>query len=182
MTLAAISYTVGYLISIWIWSRYVADRFGHSNTYALGLGILGVTFFAAMWYTTVIEYVVWHLIAGMGMTAFAAVWMSIDADTNDEVTNASGVHQEASLIGITNFFFRLGWMMVGFIMAATHILTGYNPGATQQTDLAKLGIRILVGGIPGVCCLLGAFVMFVFYDLNKEKREQIMTSLREKGL
>ena len=182
MTLAAISYTVGYLISIWIWSRYVADRFGHSNTYALGLGILGVTFFAAMWYTTVIEYVVWHLIAGMGMTAFAAVWMSIDADTNDEVTNASGVHQEASLIGITNFFFRLGWMMVGFIMAATHILTGYNPGATQQTDLAKLGIRILVGGIPGVCCLLGAFVMFVFYDLNKEKREQVMTSLREKGL
>jgi len=182
MAYAAISYTIGYVISIWIWSRYVADRFGHSNTYALGLGLLGVCFFAAMWYTTVIEYVVWHLIAGIGMTAFAAVWMSVGADTNDEVTNACGIHQEASLVGITNFFYRLGWMMVGFIMAATHILTGYVPGATVQSESAQFGIRILVGGIPGVCCILGALAIFVFYDLKKENREQLMKSLREKGL
>ncbi|MFX1258632.1 MAG: MFS transporter [Promethearchaeota archaeon] len=182
MALANIAYTVGYLITIWIWSRYVADRIGHSKTYALGLGLLGICFFAAMWYTTVIEYVVWHLIAGIGMTAFAAVWMSIQADVNDEVTNACEVHQEATLMGIRNFFFRLAWMMIGLVMALTHLLTGYIPGAAEQTELAKLGIRILVGGIPGISCIVGGFVFYKFYNLKGEKREKLMKSLREKGL
>ncbi len=182
MMLAAVSYTVAYLISIWIWSRYVADRFGHANTYALGLVLLGIAFLAAMWYTTVLEYVLWHLIAGLGMTAFAAVWMAIEADVNDEITNAAEVHQEATLMGIRNFFFRVGWMMIGVVMAAIHILTGYKAGAPVQSESAQLGIRILVGGIPGVCCFLGAIVMFVLYDLKGEKRDQLMKSLREKGL
>jgi len=182
MMYTAVSYTVAFLISIWIWSRYVADRFGHSNTYALGLALLGLAFLSAMWVTTILEYVIWHLIAGLGMTAFSAVWMSVGADTQDEVTNAAGVHQEAALVGISNFFYRLAWMVIGSVMVAIHILTGYVPGAAVQTETAQLGVRILAGGIPGVCCLLGALVIFVFYDLKDEKREQLMKSLREQGL
>jgi len=182
MMLAAVSYTVAYLISIWIWSRYVADRFGHANTYALGMLLLGICFLAQLWQTTVIEYVLWHLLAGVGMTAFGAVWMSIQADVMDEVTDAAEVHQEATLVGIRNFFFRIGWMMIGFVMAAIHILTDYKAGATVQNESAQLGIRILVGGIPGICCILGALVMFIYYDLKHEKRDQLMKSLREKGL
>ena len=182
MALAGLSYTLGFVISIWIWSRYVADRLGHLNTYALGLALLGIFFLAALWYTTVIEYLIWHLIAGIGMSAFAAVWMSIEADVNDEITNAAGVHQEASLGGIRNFFFRLGWVLVGLSMAFMHIITGYVPGAAEQTETAKLGIRILIGGIPGVACLLGALLLYLFYDLTGEKREKLMVSLREKGL
>jgi Na+/melibiose symporter-like transporter len=110
------------------------------------------------------------------------VWQSVGSDNYDEVTNAAGVHQEAALVGINNFFFRLAWMMIGFVMAVIHILSGYKVGAAVQSESAQLGIRILVGGIPGICCFLGAFAMFVFYDLKDEKREQLMKSLREKGL
>jgi Na+/melibiose symporter-like transporter len=67
-------------------------------------------------------------------------------------------------------------------MAGIFILTGYVPGAAVQSPSAQMGIRILVGGIPAVCCFLGALVIFVFYDLKDEKREQLMKSLREKGL
>jgi Na+/melibiose symporter-like transporter len=182
MAYANLAYTVAFLISIWIWSRYVADRLGHLNTYALGLGLLGLAFFATMWITTVFELVLWYFIAGLGMTGFSAVWMSIGADVNDEITNACGVHQEASLIGIRNFFFRFAWFIVGALMAITHILTGYVPGATEQTEVAKLGIRIIAGGIGGVCCILGAILLVLFYDLKGDKREQVMASLREKGL
>ncbi len=179
---AAVAYTLGFCISIFIWSRFVADRLGHENTYALGLALLGICYLAAMWYTTVIEYVVWHFIAGVGMSSFSAVFMSIGADTNDEVTNACGRHQEAALGGIQNFFFRFSLLVMGLVIAVTHILTGYVPGAAEQTELVKLGIRINVGLIPGLVCLLGAIIMFKFYDLKGEKREQLMISLREKGL
>ena len=182
MALAAISYTIAFLISIWIWSRFVADRLGHSNTWAVGLGMLGVAFLAAMWYTTVFEYVLWHFIAGIGSTGFYAVWQSVFSDAYDEVTDAAEVHQEAALVGINNFFFRFCWAIIGIVMAGIFILSGYVPGASVQSESAQMGIRILVGGIPGVCCILGALVIFVYYDLKDEKREQLMKSLREKGL
>ena len=182
MAYANLAYTVAFLISIFIWSRYVADKLGHINTYALGLGMLGLAYLATMWITTVFELVLWYFIAGLGSTGFYAVWMSIGADINDEVTNAAGVHQEASLTGIRNFFFRFAWFIVGGLMAITHIATGYVPGAAVQSESAKLGIRILAGGIPGVCCIVGALLLVLFYDLKGEKREQVMKSLREKGL
>lgn len=182
MVPAAISYTIGFLISIWIWSRFVADRLGHSNTWAVGLGALGIAFFAAMWYTTIFEYVIWHFIAGIASTGFYAVWQSVFSDAYDEVTDAAGVHQEAALVGINNFFFRFCWAIIGIVMAGIFIVTGYVPGAPVQNPAAQMGIRILVGGIPGVCCILGALAIVLFYDLKGEKREQLMKSLREKGL
>ena len=165
-----------------MWSRYVADRIDHHNTYALGLVLLGICYLASMWINTGFEYVVWHLLGGIGIAAFSAVFMSIGADVNDEVTNACGRHQEAALGGISTFIYRFAFAFMGLMMALTHILTGYAPGAAEQTDLAKLGIRILVGLIPALVCFAGAFVMYKFYDLKGEKREQIMKSLREKGL
>ncbi len=179
---AAIAFTLAFMVSIFIWSRFIADRLGHANTYAIGLGMLGLSFIAAMWYTTAAEYVIWHLIAGAGTTGFFAVWMSINADSNDEVTNACGAHQEAALVGIRNFFFRASFLVVGITIALVNTQFGYVPGAFKQTETAQLGIRIYTGLIPGIVCFVGALVFKMFYDLKDEKREKLMASLREKGL
>ncbi len=179
---AAIAYTLAFCISIFIWSRFVADRIGAANLYGVGLIFLGLCFLASMWMTTGIEYVLWHLLGGIGIAAFSAIWMVISADTNDEVTNACGRHQEASLMGFRNFFFRFSFFVVAIVLGLTHILTGYAPGVAEQTEFAKLGIRINVGLIPALACFVGACVMFFLYDLKGDKREQLMKSLREKGL
>jgi len=182
IALAALTYTIAFMISIFIWSRYVADRIDHHNLYALGLVLLGICYLASMWITTLVEYVLWHILGGIGIAAFSAVFMSVGADIRDEVTNACERHQEAALGGISNFFYRFSFFVIGFVIAITHILTGYVPGAAEQTELAQLGIRINVGLIPALTCFAGAFVMFKFYDLKGEKRELLMKSLREKGL
>jgi Na+/melibiose symporter-like transporter len=63
-----------------------------------------------------------------------------------------------------------------------HIATGYVPGATQQSDLAILGIRIH-GGLVPFFFLLAAFILMVFvYDLKGEKKEAQMAALRKKGI
>ncbi len=179
---AALSFTLAFMISIFIWSRFIADKFGHANTYAFGLGLLGLSFLSSLWVTTVAEYVMWHLIAGAGTTGFFAVWMSIGADTNDEVTNACGRHQEAALTGLTNFFFRFSFVVVGLAIGITNTLSGYTPGAFKQTPSAQMGIRIYVALIPAIACFVGALVFVKFYDLKDEKRVKLMASLREKGL
>ena len=119
---------------------------------------------------------------GIALGAMGCVVMSIAADVNDEVTNACGRHQEAALIGIRNFFYRFAFVLVGIILAGTHILTGYVPGAASQTELAQLGVRIHSGLFSAIFCFVAGVLVLKFYDLKGDKREQLMASLREKGL
>jgi len=182
LTLYSLVFVFGFLGSIFIWSRFVADRIGHPNLYALGFILIGIAFLAHLWIATVAEFYFWNFIGGIAFGAIGCVSMSIAADVNDEVTEACGRHQEAALIGIRNFFYRFAFVLVGIILAGTHILTGYVPGATTQTELAQLGIRIHAGLFSAIFCFIGALLILKFYDLKGEKREQIMASLREKGL
>jgi len=182
LTLYSLVFVFGFLGSIFIWSRFVADRIGHPNLYALGFILIGIAFLSSMWVTTVIEFYFWNFIGGIAFGAIGCVAMSIAADANDEVTEACGRHQEAALIGIRNFFYRFAFVLVGIILAGTHILTGYVPGATTQTEFAQLGVRIHAGLFSAIFCFVGALLVLKYYDLKGDKREQLMTSLREKGL
>ena len=167
---------------MFIWSRFVATKIGHSNQYALGLFLLGIMYISFMWISTVIEYFLWWFFWGIAYGAFACMVMLIAADANDEVTNACGRHQEAALVGIRNFFYRISFLLVGILIALTHILTGYVPGAAEQTEFAQLGVRIHTGLFSAIFCWVASFFIFKFYDLKGEKRELLMASLREKGL
>ncbi|MBA7662397.1 hypothetical protein ES703_70426 [subsurface metagenome] len=182
LTIYSLSFAIAFLASVFLWSRFVADRIGHSNLYALGLLLIGIAFLSSMWITTVIEFYIWNFIGGLAFGAMGCVVMSIAADVNDEVTNACERHQEAALIGIRNFFYRFAFLLVGIILAGTHILTGYAPGAASQTDLAQLGVRIHAGLFSAIFSFVAGFMVLKFYDLKGEKREQLMASLREKGL
>ena len=182
LTIYSLVFVFGFLGSIFIWSRFVADRIGHPKLYALGLLLMGIAFLSAMWIATVNEFYFWNFIGGIAFGAMGCVVMSIAADANDEVTNACGRHQEAALIGIRNFFYRFAFVLVGIILAGTHILTGYVPGAASQTELAQLGIRIHTGLFSAIFCFVASFLIFKYYDLKGDKREQLMSSLREKGL
>ncbi len=85
-------------------------------------------------------------------------------------------------MGIRNFFFRIAYITTGIIIAVVHLATGYVPGASTQTELALLGVRIHSGGFPALFCLIGAILMYKFYDLKGEKREQMIASLHKQGL
>ena len=56
------------------------------------------------------------------------------------------------------------------------------PGASEQTDLAKLGIRIHFGLFSAILSWTAALMMFKVYDLRGEKKEAQMAALRKKGL
>ncbi len=108
--------------------------------------------------------------------------MSISSDTFDEVNNACGRHVEAGIVGIQYFLLRISFLIAGIIIAVTHILTGYVPGAETQTDLALLGIRLHYGLFSTIFCIIGAIILFKYYDLYGDKREQLMASMKKKGL
>ena len=163
------------------WS-YVSKKIGHANVWTINLFLLVVAYSFMLWITTVTHLIIYYAVIGFSMGAYVSVIFAIVADTNDEVVNAAERHVEATLVGVRAFFMRAAYIATGAIVAGVHIATGYIPGASTQTDLALLGIRIHAGGFPALFCAIGGILMLKFYDLKGEKREALAASLKAKNL
>jgi Na+/melibiose symporter-like transporter len=181
LAITAVAVLITIVPSIILWS-HLAKKIGHSTVFTINLMLLVIGYGMALFVSTLLHIIIQYAFMGFTMGAYVSVLFSLTADTNDEVVNAAGRHVEATMIGIRNFFFRVAYLTTGIIIAGVHIATGYVPGAETQTDLAYFGIRFHTGGFPALFCLIGAIIMYKFYDLKGEKREQLMASLRKQGL
>ncbi|HEY0090218.1 MAG TPA: MFS transporter [Candidatus Lokiarchaeia archaeon] len=179
LTIAMLAFIIGFLITIFLWMS-LAKVIGHSNQYGLGLILLGIYFISFMWITNSIELIVWHFFGGIAYAAFACMFMAIASDCYDEVTNACGRHQESTLMGMRNFLRNFAFVIIALVMGITQIVTAYDPNSVSE--VAKLGIRIDIAIIPAIFVWVGALLIFLFYDLKGEKRENLMKSLKEKKL
>jgi len=167
--------------SIIIWS-YISKKIGPSTVFNINLILLVFTYGFILFATTLVHLMILYASFGISMGSYVSVIFSLLSDCNDEVVDAAGRHVEATLQGIRNFFYRIAYITTGVIVAGVHLATGYVPGASTQTELALLGIRIHTGLFPALFCLIGAVIWYKFYDLKGEKREQLMESIRKKGL
>jgi Na+/melibiose symporter-like transporter len=181
MAITAVFVLITIIPSVIIWS-YLAKKIGNSTVFNINLILLVFGYSCFLWATTLVHLMIIYAIMGFSMGAYVSVYFSLTADTNDEVVDAAGRHVEATLMGIRNFFFRVAYATTGAIVAGVHLATGYVPGASTQTELALLGVRIHAGGFPALFCLIGAIIMYKFYDLKGEKKEQLMASLHKQGL
>ncbi|MFX1337862.1 MAG: MFS transporter [Promethearchaeota archaeon] len=161
----------------------VAKRLGHVKTYTLGCLLVSLTLLPTLWITTLWEAILYNFIGAFGFGCFYIMLYPIASDTYDEITADIGKHQEATLSGIRTFFFRTSLITIGLVISAVHILTGYNPDPdATQTPLAIWGIRIHMGLIPSLMMLFAFILMYKYYDLKDEKKQAMITKLRELGL
>ena len=79
-------------------------------------------------------------------------------------------------------FSRAAGVIQVVVIALVHELTGFSSGASSQTDLALLGIRLHMGLIPALIFLLGLIIFWKFYDITPEKAEQLRKRIIELGL
>ena len=173
---------MGFIPCIFLWS-WVAKKTAHSNLTTMALFIfVCLSMITFLFVVDLTGLLIVNFLSGIGGAAWLCIIFSITADCNDEVTNAAGRHMEATLVGIKSFFFRVAYLVIGVIIAGVQIATGYQPGASEQTELAKLGIRIHNNLIPALFMVAAALVMLKFYDLKGEKKIAQMASLRKQGL
>jgi Na+/melibiose symporter-like transporter len=149
----------------------------------LGLFLTGLSLIPFLWITSLEEAIIFSILRGFADSASYIVLLMILSDVYDEVTLATGKHQEATLQGIHNFFTRTAVILQAVIIATIHIVTGYNPNPhAVQTANALWGIRIHMALIPAICHLLAGIIILFLYDLKGEKQMILKNKLREKGL
>jgi GPH family glycoside/pentoside/hexuronide:cation symporter len=119
----------------------------------------------ALWFipqaTPVPVYVIGFL-AGLGVAAAHVLPNAMSADVLESVEVESGERQEGVFGGVSGFIQKLGTsvalMSIGWVLD----LTGYVPGAAQQSAHTLTGIRSLVSWVPVVLLLASIWAAAVF--------------------
>ncbi len=160
----------------------LAKKIGHSNTYTIGLIFWGFSLFLFTFISDVTGYYIVSLINGIGGAMYTVMLSPVFADCYDEITVKTGKHQEATLIGIRNFFIRISISIQGFIVAMVHMITVYDPNNITHSTEALLGLRLIQGFFPFVFCIVGALIFFKWFDMTGAKKQKFLKKMHEMGL
>ncbi len=181
-TLVLAGFIIGALGSIWPWLILSNKMKNHRRMLIIGVFLNTIFLLPFMFAHTLIAFVISALLLGIGGGALRVGRNPVFADTVDETTLKSGQHVEGAFMGVYTFFMRFALIAQGYIFAIVHQLTGFNPDAEHQTELAKFGILLHTAFIPMILCLIGLIVFVLVYNLTPERTKQIKEELKQKKL
>jgi GPH family glycoside/pentoside/hexuronide:cation symporter len=171
----------GALISVPFWI-YINKRLNNNKKSAVIGGItLTCGSFITFFYTGVYDSMVYIFILGFTMGNLWTLTGVYFADVLDERVALTRSPVRGTTVGVLSFFNRLSRGAQIAIFAIVHILTGFVAGSQNQTELAKLGIRLHMSVIPAIILLICTIIFWKRYPLTPEKSLEIKKQIRELG-
>lgn len=177
-TFIMLGYIVGGLVSVPIWSK-IAVRKGNKNVYIV-TGVLTSLLTIPFFFLNSLEFsIVFGAILGVGLIGFWLMSNPILADVIDEAVAKNEIRQEGLYMGVRVFFARVALIIQALTFSVIHILTGFDPEATNQTDLSILGLRLQMALVPMLIMLTGIILFYLLYDITPEKKKQTKLRLEQ---
>ncbi len=173
-------YFVPALLSIPLWIRLSA-RVGKKQLWLFSMALLSLAFGGLFFVREGDELLVYALgaLAGLGGGCGQVVAPSIQADIIDYDELRTGERKEGMYFAVWNFVRKAAQGLTiagaGFMLAAV----GYQANV-EQSETAKLGIRLLFGGLPGICFALGT-LLFLRFRLDEREHREIRRVLDERA-
>ncbi len=121
-------------------------------------------------------------LGGLGTGGVLTMSYVLFAQVADEDEVKTGVRREGAFFGINALFTKpalsLSIALISLILEATHFVTREAHGGIflNQPSSAILGIKVLIGLIPGIAMLLGALIL-KFYPLRGKYLEEIQAKV-----
>jgi GPH family glycoside/pentoside/hexuronide:cation symporter len=178
---ALMPFLVMALVFIPIWTA-ISKRIGKKWAYNIGMSIFGIVlllvFFFASTRGPMFMYVLMG-IAGIGYSTNYVMPYAIIPDTVELEYAQSGVRREGAFYGLWNLVNQFG---VGLALGISGWVLGglgYVPNV-EQTPLAKLGIRLLLGPIAAVFVVVGVVLVSFYPITRKYYDERILPKLAER--
>ena len=163
---------VGGAISVPFWMRY-NKKTGDTRKVMLVGGIMMVIFASLMSaFTNLTLILIITFLWGMGLGGYWVMYRVIFGEVIDESVVINEKRREGTYNGIRIFFSRAAGVIQVVTIALVHELTGFSSGASTQTDLALIGIRLHMGLIPAIIMAIGLLVFWKFYDITPSKAER----------
>jgi len=158
----------------------ISKTFGKSSTYAVSLGIAGITsgLVILLGPQSIALLFVLNFVTSFAVGPVSVLQWAIYADTADysewrKGRRATGLVMSASLFAL-KLGIALGATANAWILAAY----GYQANM-EQTVKGLLGIRMVMSVYPAIFAIIGVVLMF-FYPLKKQLMAQVETELVER--
>jgi len=173
---------LGALISTPLWT-YFAHKTNDNRKLSIYAGFaLFITFIPMIFINGLIPWTITLLLFGVGVGGHWYVDPPTMGDVLDDVTVRTGKRQQAIYYGFQSFFVKFGQAFIAVTISLSHILTGYQEGATTQNELALFGIRIHVAIVPAILVLITVLLFWKYYKLTPDKVAANKEKLAEMGL
>ncbi len=160
--------------------KQVADKIGKAKTYALGITIASVALIVAFALPHQASGVIFGvaIVAGLG---FSSQWvcphsMMPDVIEYDELM--TGKRREGLYYGMWNMTGKITGALGSAICGWGLALFGYVENV-EQTDLSRLGIRLMFSIIPAFL-LLVCVPLLIRYPITKQAHAEVMRQIAEK--
>ncbi|XP_048872308.1 sodium-dependent lysophosphatidylcholine symporter 1 [Brienomyrus brachyistius] len=167
-------------LSIPVWQMLLL-RLGKKTTIFIGLSIyIPTLIIIASVKTHLPTYILMSILAGSSLAALYLLPWSMLPDVVDDfkVKHPTCKDLEPMFYSCFVFFNKFGGgVSVGISTLALYFV-GYEPGACKHNDSVISTLRVLFAPVPIVLLLVG-MLLFYFYPINEERRQQIQRELEE---
>ncbi|XP_051736631.1 sodium-dependent lysophosphatidylcholine symporter 1-like isoform X2 [Ctenopharyngodon idella] len=179
---ASLAFQTAATISIPVWQTLLV-KIGKKTTIFIGL----LMYIPALIVISLVKsnlpvFIIMSMLAGTSLASLFLLPWSMLPDVVDDfkVKNPSCQDIEPLFYSCYVFFNKFGGgMSVGISTLVLHFV-GYKPGACKHNPEVIHSLRLLFAPVP-ICLLLISLVIFCFYPINEERRQEIQNALRKAG-
>ncbi|TVX94321.1 MFS transporter [Paenibacillus agilis] len=150
--------------SVYVWARWTT-KYGPRRAILAAIVLYMLSLLPLLFISTSAATYVTSLFIGFSLAGLMVLLEILLAEVIDQDEVKSGARREGMYFGMNGFIIRWGVSLQALIMSFLLENTGYVRDAAQQPELAIMGIRLMLAGIP-IVALLFAFVCF--YRLKVE--------------
>ncbi|MBD8496687.1 MFS transporter [Paenibacillus arenosi] len=144
--------------SLYVWARWTT-KYGPRQAILAAIVLYTLSLLPLLFISTSAATYVTSLFIGFSLAGLMVLLEILLAEVIDQDEVVSGARREGMYFGMNGFIIRWGVSLQALIMSFLLEKTGYVRDAAQQPELAILGIRLMLAGIP-ITALLFAFVCF----------------------
>jgi GPH family glycoside/pentoside/hexuronide:cation symporter len=163
----------------------VSKKIGKKLTYLLGMSIFAVAvlvfFFVGNGRGVEFMYAT-MAVAGIGLSTQYVLPYAIVPDIVDYDFAETGTKREGIFFSMWTFVSKVGQAFALLLVGITLSIFGYLANV-EQTDLSKLGIRLLIGPVPVIIFAAGVLIL-AFYPITRDYYDTVIkpkVAAREKA-
>lgn len=172
-------FLAGAIFSIPLWVKVAKKIDNNGKVMLIGSLLMGIYILPMLFLKNYILIIINVFIWGTAQGAYWAMIFPVFADVIDESVVRLSKREEGTLIGVQQFFGRLGLILQVMSFAVIHELTGFVEGSDTQTPLAVLGIHLHLALVPSIAILLGVLVFWKWYNLTPSKISEHQLKIRQ---
>lgn len=179
VTLAMITLLVVSMITIplWVW---LCKKIGKKQAYFVGMTLTLTSVLIFAFFADKLGAVGGLLLMALAGVGFASHYVSpwaIVPDTIEYGYAQTGKRSEGVYFSVWTFVIALGGALAGFLVGQGLELFGYVPDVAQ-TGRSILGIRLLIGVLPGIFILI-ANLFLLIYPLSKSRYDEVLRKIEK---